>query len=405
MSHADLVAMARHNMAHARAGTLELAPEIATIPAAHYVDAERWERERERIFRRLPLMLAMSCELREPGDYKAMDVAGVPVILARGRDGAVRAFVNQCSHRGAQLLPPGRGRTSRFTCPYHAWSYRLDGALAGVFAREEFGDFDWSCHGLATLPCEERAGLVWVVLAEPPAVDFDAFLCGYDALLDQFRFEDWHHFADRTLEGPNWKIAYDGYLDLYHLPILHKDSFGSNFPHQTLYYAWGPHQRVASPDPELADQLAGEPATWPVEPLLGGVWTIFPHVSIASFDGGGGRGVMISQLFPGERPDQSFTVQNYVLERAPDAAQAEAATAQFSFLENVVRDEDYATGLAQQRALATGMKPRVLFGRNEGGGQRFHAWVERLLETEDADLPGLFERPEETVAALEAAAP
>jgi phenylpropionate dioxygenase-like ring-hydroxylating dioxygenase large terminal subunit len=401
MSHAELVAMARHNMAHAGAGTIEQAPEIARVPAGHYVDGERFEREVERVFRRMPLMLAMSCELREPGDYKAMEVAGIPVLIARGRDGAVKSFVNQCSHRGAQLMLPGKGNTSRFTCPYHAWSYRLDGELAGVFAKEEFGDFDWSCHSLQELPTHERAGLIWVVLAKDAPVDFDAFLCGYDGLLGQFGFEDWHHFSDRTLEGPNWKIAYDGYLDLYHLPILHKDTFGSNFPHQTIYYAWGPHQRVTSPDPTLAEQLTGDAATWPTVPMLNGVWTIFPHISIASFDGGGGRGVMLSQLFPGDRPDQSFTVQNYVLEKAPNEEQSEAATAQFSFLETVVRDEDYATGLRQQRALATGMKTEVMFGRNEGGGQRFHGWVDRLLETDDADLPKLFERPEHTVAGLE----
>lgn len=400
MMHPDLVAMARHNMAHAAAGTITQTDAITQVPAEHYYAPERWQAEMDRIFRRMPLMLAMSCELQSPGDYKAMEVAGVPVIVARGRDGVIRAFVNECSHRGAQLMAAGSGNTSRFTCPYHAWSYTLDGKLAGVFAREQFGDFDFDCHGLVELPSHERAGLIWVVLAREAVLPFETFLCGYDELLAQFGFEKWHFFDARTLEGPNWKIAYDGYLDLYHLPILHKDTFGSNFPHSTLYYAWGPHQRVASPDPELASQLTGEPGTWPAPLLLNGVWTIFPHVSIASFDGGGGRGVMLSQLFPGDAPGQSFTVQNYVLERAPDAEQAKAATEQFAFLETVVRDEDYATGLKQQRALATGMKPTVMFGRNEGGGQRFHGWVDRLLAAEDEEVAALFAEPEHTASAL-----
>ena len=124
---------------------------------------------------------------------------------------------------------------------------------------------------------------------------------------------------------------------------------------------------------------------WTDEALTRGVWTIFPHVSIAGFDGGG-RGVMLSQLFPGDAPSRSYTVQNYLMEKAPVGDEVAQAEEQFSFLERVVRDEDYATGLKQQKALATGVKSHVMFGRNEGGGQRFHQFLDELLATEDPDL-------------------
>ena len=400
MSRSDLITMARHNMAHTRAGTIEQAPAIHTVPAANYVDEERFRLEVERVFRRMPLMLAMSCELREPGDYKAMDVAGVPVLLSRGRDGVLRAFLNSCSHRGAQIMPEGKGNAHRFTCPYHAWTYSTEGELKGVLAREQFGAMDLSCHGLPEFPVHERAGMIWVALNQDEKVPFDDFLAGYDELLAHFGFETWTHFQSRRLEGPNWKIAYDGYLDLYHLPILHKETFGSNMPHQALYYAWGPHQRVTSPNPELLDREHEPEDAWPKTLLLDGVWTIFPHISIASFDGGGGRGVMVSQLFPGNDALSSYTIQNYVLEKAPTEEQAVAADAQFKFLETVVRDEDYATGLKQQRALASGVRKEVMFGRNEHGGQRFHGWVDRLIDADDAALPGLFAKPERTVSTL-----
>lgn len=400
MSRADLIAMARHNMAHTRAGTVDQAPGIHTVPASDYYDGERWQREMDQVFRRMPLMLAMSCELREPGDYKAMDAAGVPVLLARGRDGVVRAFLNSCSHRGAQVVLDGKGNSHRFTCPYHAWSYGLEGDLRGVLAREQFGELDLGCHSLPQLPVYERAGMIWVVLDTEEKVDFDAFMAGYDDVLSQFGFEDWSFFESRRLEGPNWKVAYDGYLDLYHLPILHKETFGSNMPHQALYYAWGPHQRVSSPSPDLLDIEKEPEEKWPNDLLLQGVWTIFPHISIASFDGGGGRGVMVSQLFPGETPLESYTIQNYVLEKAPTEEQAVAAKAQFKFLETVVKDEDYATGLRLQKALASGLRKELMFGRNEHGGQRFHGWVDRLIEADDAQLPQLFREPERTVTTL-----
>jgi phenylpropionate dioxygenase-like ring-hydroxylating dioxygenase large terminal subunit len=388
-AHARLVEMARQNLAHVAAGTIAQAPAVARVPAANYLDPARFEREVARIFRRLPLVLAFSAELARPGDYKAITAAGVPVLIARGADGALRAFLNTCSHRGAQLVAEGCGRARRFVCPYHAWTYDERGALVGVFQAADFGDVDPARHGLTALPVAERAGLVWVTLDPASTLDVDRFLCGYDALLAAFGFESWHVVGRREVAGPNWKIAYDGYLDLYHLPILHKNTFGPDFPNRALYHAFGPHQRVDSPNP-LLKKLEGRPeAEWDARYLLGGIWTIFPHVSIASFDAGG-RAVLVSQLFPGASVGESVTVQTFLLEKAPDDAARAAADKTFELLGYVVREEDYATGLRQQRALAARPRRDVLFGRNEGGGQRFHRWVDHLLATDDAALASAF---------------
>ena len=390
MSRAALLEMARHNLSHVKAGTVAQADDVLKVPADRYYDPEHWSKEMDAVFKRMPLMLALSCELPNAGDYRACEAAGVPILICRDEAGEVRAYLNMCAHRGAQIMEEGTGNTHRFTCPYHAWSYNHGGELIGIFSEKEFGSIDKSCYGLRALPVLERAGLIWVIPNPDSSLSIEKFLSGYDDMLALFNFEDWHLFARRSLKGPNWKIAYDGYLDLYHLPILHKNSFGPDYPHKSMYYAWGPHQRVSSPDPSLVELEDKDESEWDTNRLMTGVWTIFPHVSIASFDGGG-RAVMISQLFPGEHPGESVTVQNYVMENEPTPEQAEEATAQFAFLEHVVRDEDYATGLKQQQALETGFKDHVLFGRNEEGGQRFHGWVEKLLETEDKDLNSLFD--------------
>ena len=378
MSRTELLRMARRNIAHVKAETIDQVPEVLRVPAANYTNPARFALELERVWKRTPLVLALSCELREPGDFRALEVAGVPVLLARGADGAARAFVNSCAHRGAQIAIEPSGNARRFVCPYHAWSYDLDGALVGVYARKDFGEVDPACHGLVRLPVAERAGLVWAALTPGAPLDLDAFLCGYDALLGEFGFADWHLFARRTVAGPNWKIAYDGYLDFYHLPILHKNSFGGGLPNRALYDAYGPHQRVSFPNPGLLRFEELPEAQWEQRELLAGVWTIFPHVSIATFDLGP-RAVLVSQLFPGPTVGESLTVQSYLLANAPDAGERELAEKTFELLGYVVREEDYATGLRQQQALRTGARAEVLFGRNEGGGQRFHQHLDRLL--------------------------
>ncbi len=238
-SRQTLVELARRTMAHARDGTVPQAGAIARVPASHYHDPERWRDEMAAVFRRLPLVLGAGCELAEPGAYKAMEVLGTPVLLVRSPAGPVRAFVNSCSHRGAIVVAEGSGTARRFTCPYHAWSYDTEGCLVGILDRADFGHLDPEANGLVPLPVAERAGLVFG-LVDPgrghttPDLDpvLDRFLCGYDRLLDHFGFADCTFAGSQRVAGPNWKVAYDGYLDFYHLPVLHRNSFDTRW--------WGP---------------------------------------------------------------------------------------------------------------------------------------------------------------------
>lgn len=388
MSRERLINMTKHAMEHAAAGTIDQEPDVLKIPAANYYDAERFKTEVKQIFRRMPLVLAPTAELPNPGDYKAMQAAGMPVLLNRDRDGEVHAFINSCSHRGTAVALDGTGNTNRFTCPYHGWTFSQQGALVAIASQDDFGDIDKSAYGLTPLPVKEQAGIIWGVLDPDSTLDISTFLSGYDEMLSNFGFDNWHLFETRTIRGPNWKIAYDGYMDLYHLPVLHRESFGAGSSNQALYYAWGPHQRVISPSryKHLADLPEDQ---WPTADLMVGVWTIFPHVSIASFYGGG-RSVMLSQLFPGEEPGESYTTQYYLMENQPNEEQAKEAHEQFKLLEYVVEVEDYGTGLRQQKALEAGGRDHVLFGRNEGGGHRFHGWVERLIKADDKELNELF---------------
>lgn len=401
MSKQLLIDQMRDLVEHGQAGTMRKADAVIKVPAATYTDPDQYAREVSHIFRRLPLMLAPSCELPTPGSYKAMDVAGVPVLITRKKDGSIGAYLNSCTHRGNPVAQ-GSGKASRFVCGYHGWTFANDGALVGVGAAQDFGDVDKAENCLQSFPALERAGLIWVTLDPQSTLSIEQYLCGYDDMLAHFGFENWHLFESRELPGPNWKVAYDGYLDFYHLPVLHKETFGADFTNRAHFYEWGPHQRVVSPSatfsfpnsPDTIDLTAMPETDWPDAALLSGVWTIFPHISIAGFDGGGERGVMLSQLLPGKDVDSSITRQYYLLEREPATKEArKGAHDQFSFLEHVVAVEDYATGTRQQNALKAGLMKEVHFGRNEGGGQVFHQWLERILNADDDQLAQMFQPP------------
>jgi nitrite reductase/ring-hydroxylating ferredoxin subunit len=379
---AELVELAQRSIAHAQAGTVPLADSVVQVPASNYVDPEHWELEMQRVFARVPLVAGFSCEFAEPGAWRAFDLGEVPVLVVRDGGGTLRAFVNACSHRGAQLVE-GHGVARRFSCPYHAWVYNTEGALVGIRDHDDFGEVDLDCNGLTELGCDERAGIVWVSLASlngETDIDIDTWLCGYDDYLSALRIDDASFVARQSVDGPNWKLAYDGYLDFYHLPILHKNTFGPDYGNKAIYDAWGPHQRVSSPDDRtlaLGEKSADELT---LRNITTGVWTIFPHVSIARFDAGVPL-FMISQLLPGDTPGSSRTTQHFLAAEDP-SEHLELIEQQMAFLLHVVRDEDYFTGKRIGQALATGAKDHVMFGRNEAGGQRFHGWVETLLAAE-----------------------
>jgi nitrite reductase/ring-hydroxylating ferredoxin subunit len=390
MSREKLVAMAERTIAHNKAGTVHLTESVTTIPASNYFDPERWQREVDMIFKRVPLLLAMTAEIKEVNTYKAIDVVGMPVLISRGADGIARAFVNMCSHRGAQLVDPGVGMARRFACPYHNWTYNQEGDLVGVFKQDDFGQLDTSCLGLTQLPIAERAGLIWVTLSPDSKLDFDAFFAGYDEMLEFCDFASMNHFGTRILAGPNWKISFDGYVDFYHLPILHKNTFGPDMSPDALFHRVGPHQRVTGPRGNWA-KLEGRPTSeWPESVLTGGVWSVFPHGSIAGFEIDGHKIYQVARVFPGATADESVTYLDFISTAPKTDEFIAAANKQIAFLENVVRDEDYATGLKIQRTVKTGAKKVLHFGRNEGGAQYVHGWLDALLVTADEDLNELF---------------
>src|SRR5205814_9993633 len=141
-----------------------------------FTDQARFEREKQKLFLERPQFIAITGDLPEPGDYYATDIAGRPILLTRGKDGKVHAFLNACRHRGVKIAEEGCGKAQRFTCPYHGWVYNNEGALIGVPTKEAFEPEQLRNRGLIELPCVERIGMIVVHPQPDGAVEFDEFL-------------------------------------------------------------------------------------------------------------------------------------------------------------------------------------------------------------------------------------
>jgi phenylpropionate dioxygenase-like ring-hydroxylating dioxygenase large terminal subunit len=347
-------------------------------PVDSYRDPDLWRREVEAVHRRVPLPLAMSCEVSKPGSYKSISVAGIPIIITRDLAGTVHASFNACRHRGSELVPEGYGELKRLTCPYHAWSYDLAGCLVGVYGEKTFGPLDRETRGLVSLPVEERAGFVFVSLTPGADLDLDGWLGGITPFLESLELDRGHHYSTRELEGPNWKIVIDGYLEGYHFASLHRETvFKTNLSNLTAFDTWGPHQRGAHalrPIAEAATQTRDE---WEPANCVGAIYWLFPGLAIS---GGWRSHTAVSLVLPGATWDTSRTQQIVVLRHTPvDDEEIKAADHTRDWFHDVVLDEDYATGYGVQRGLAALSGTDFVFGRNEPGVQHFHRVLKEMV--------------------------
>ena len=375
-SHYDI---ARRLIANVEENHPDQADAPMKVPAAIYRDPQRWHAEMDKVFHHVPLVVAMSCDLPTPGDYNALEIAGRPVLVVRGDDGVARTFLNLCRHRGALVATEHCGQTRRFTCPYHAWTYDTSGRLVGVTGRETFGEVDVT--GLIELPTDERVGMVFAVLTPGADIDVDEWLGGMGDALADMQLDKMHRYSVLTeLEGPNWKIAADGYVDGYHIGYLHRQSIGQySITNRNTYDLFGPHVRVGfatKMTPELRDLPEEE---WDLNLGMSLVHFVFPNVSLA---GGLGESLMFSRLLPGPTPERSRTVQyHYYREPLETVEQLEKAEERRLLFERVVRDEDYTTGAGITRNLGAFGDDHFRFGRNEPGNQLFHRTLDTMVGT------------------------
>jgi phenylpropionate dioxygenase-like ring-hydroxylating dioxygenase large terminal subunit len=374
----DAVGVMRRLVGHFQAGTTDQAPEQYREPVSRYRDQEVWEQEVQGIHRTVPLPLALSAELPGPGSFKSVEVLGTPVLITRDKDGTVRAMVNACRHRGAELLPAGVGTVRRLTCPYHAWSYDLAGCLLGVTAEPTFGPVDRERMGLVRLPAVERAGFVFVSLDPTATIDLDAWLGDVAPLLDGLGLDRCHHHSTKHLPGPNWKLVVDGYLEGYHFASLHPTTvFRTNHSNVATFDAFGPHMRVAFALKTIGEAAQAPEESWEPATSVGPILWLFPGIAIA---GGWRRLVQVSIVLPGTTWDTSLTEQHVLLREMPaDVEDVKIADHARDWFYEVTLDEDYATGEGVQRGLAALGDADFVFGRNEPGVQHFHRTVSGML--------------------------
>ena len=379
---------------HIRNATTDFHPDGARIiPAGEHLDPEVLAAERE-LLRTVPLVAAHSSQLSGPGAYRAEELLDVPIMLVRQKDGTVRAFLNSCSHRSARLVE-GEGKVeSRISCPYHAWSYGLAGELVAITEQAKFGDIDRSCLSLVSLPCAERYGLIFVILDPRKTMDIDEFLGDFApqlqmAGLDAFAVSRVRHLPHDV----NWKLALCGYLESYHVRVVHAKTLASSFiGNISTHDAFGPdaqHFLTTWPMSHVADVAKAPDVEVAIEALphtpANMVLYLWPNtiITVPDFIG-------ISHLLritPGARPGEQLTDFRILLpkESTPDELAQIKAFDDLTVL--ALEEEDYGQVIGIQKALNSGLRTRTVIGANEPSLTEMHRNLARAVGRAQPDLP------------------
>lgn len=370
--------LARRALAHHQAGTTDQADDILQLPVSMYTDPARYEREIARVFRELPIAVCLSIELPAPGTFRAMTLMDVPVLVVRGDDGVVRAFLNVCRHRGAQVCAEGAGKARVFACPYHAWVYDQKGALTGRYGADTFGEIDTDRYGLVALACAEAHGVVFAMLTPRREFDITDWLGDFAPELASLELGNWYLFEQRDLPGPGWKVTMDGYLEAYHHNLVHAKTVGQYTVGNLLVLdTWGPHQRLTFGRKSLPELASTPESAWQPQTHIRLIHSCFPNLSVSGILG---DHCLVSQIFPGKTPDSTVTRQSVLVAKQPVTESELSATRSFSAMTlQAVAEEDYGIGFGIQRGILAGANDHFLIGRNEPAIQNYHRWVAYFL--------------------------
>jgi phenylpropionate dioxygenase-like ring-hydroxylating dioxygenase large terminal subunit len=372
----------RRVLAHIEQGTTDLGPDIERNTSESYASEQRLAREESILFRNHPLVMALSCQMPARGDYVTNDLTGMPILVVRGDDGRVRAFVNSCAHRGARVAE-GHGNRRSLTCPYHGWSYNLEGCLRGIPDQRNFPGVEKSTHGLAPLPAAERNGMVWVLPNPdaPPDLDIGAYLGQpLDDELASYGVDKYHHYETRVIKRKmNWKLAIDTFLEPYHLGVLHRNTVAPLFySNVCLFDAFGQHLREVLPRRSLETQKDLPEAAWEFVPNNTLVYVLFPNtVFVVQVDH-----IETWRVFPVKgKVDECEMFLDFF---SPNPIDTDSARRYWSRNMDVtirtVCEEDFPTCEGMQFAFNASPRKEVVYGRNEPALAHFQRAIREAVE-------------------------
>jgi phenylpropionate dioxygenase-like ring-hydroxylating dioxygenase large terminal subunit len=357
-------------------GTPPMAERFTRNDTSAYTAPDRAAREREVLFRHHPIVAGFSSQIPNPGDYLTEDLAPVPILVVRNTSGDLRAFVNICRHRGAKLVN-GCGHTAKlFSCPYHAWSYDIDGRLVAIPDDYGFEGLDRTTSGLIALPVAENYGLIFVTPApgdsDNNTIDIDAMLAGLGEDIESYGIGAMAHQETRVVRRRmNWKLMSDTFWEAYHIKVLHAQNVAPLFvKNLAIFDAFGRNTRYIGVRKSIEKLRDLPQEKWDLIPHTTILMNLFPNTILVMQS----DHAEVYRIFPaGSHVGESVATISIL---APEPSPKWSRT--MDLLLGVV-DQDFTLGEGIQRNFESGAVRKVMYGRYENALEHFHRSIREAI--------------------------
>jgi phenylpropionate dioxygenase-like ring-hydroxylating dioxygenase large terminal subunit len=355
---------------HIDNNTTDLGDETWKEPVENYFSQERFNQEIQ-LLRRLPVPFCPSAALPEKGSYIARQASGTPLLTVRGSDGEVRSFINACRHRGMQVAQGIGCSNKAFVCPYHAWSYSLDGKLQNIPGEEAFPGINKNDNGLVQVEAIEKGGIVYV--QQEGSIDKDFI----ENILDYFQPEQEMFDHSEVNDKTNWKLLTETLLEGYHIKSLHKKTF---FPYGldniNLVETFGPNSRVIFPFRRIEKLRELKPEDRKINGTVTKVYHLFPNASVSMLSKHSNLTVM-EPIAPNEVKTITYSMVN--LNSSGQRISNEDAQKDLKFVNEQGQSEDREAARAIFETVTAKGNSHLTFGYFEKAIVNFHQHLNKML--------------------------
>jgi phenylpropionate dioxygenase-like ring-hydroxylating dioxygenase large terminal subunit len=345
------------------------------ISVRDYLDPQRFEQEYQSAIRKQPLIIARSSQLQKTGDFLTHDDSGVPLLIVRNQEGSIDVFLNVCRHRGTKLEQAKQGCAKIFVCPYHSWSYGIDGSLKGIPHSRGFPNIIPSERGLVKLPSEEKFGFIWTILTPNTPLDVGTWLGPLCEDFEALGFEHHVMYDERRFVRPiNWKLTIDTFLENYHVRSAHRTSIDHYFlDHVGLYEQNGPHVRNVYPKKTIRSLRNSDSSTWDIRPHANLLYCIFPNTLILIEPDHFG----FSTVYP-NGIEETILIGYTLVPEEPTEKAKNYWDKNNEILYNAL-EEDFTMARRVQQCLRSGANESLIHGRYEKGLKYYHQTLDKVL--------------------------
>lgn len=354
---------------HIDNGTTDLGTVQWHEPVEHYTSQSRYEKEIA-LLRQRPVVFCPSAAIPDAGSYISRTAAGTPLLVVRDNDLQVRAFINACRHRGMKVAS-GEGCTRTFSCPYHGWTYNLDGSLRGVPGEAAFPDLDKETSGLKEVFAVEKGGLIYVQQEGEPRLET------LETALDFFEPSQPFFYQSDTIDEANWKLLTETLLEGYHIKSLHRESFYPfGLDNVNVVESYGQNSRVIYPFKRIEKLRSVARDERNIEGSATLVYHLFPNVSVSVLSKHTSVTV-IEPLSPTRTQMFSYAIK-HAAHNGVEISQ-EDAIRDVDFVNQSGQEEDRAAARDIQETVTTSANSHLTFGYYEKAIVSFHQQLQTEL--------------------------